>query len=534
MTTPGDSTEREPTAHPHPVRSRIAALAGMLAGALALGVSELLGTSLTGDGTLVSGVGSWFVNIGAASLKEVAIAVFGTHDKDALLIGIVLVCLGLSAAIGVLAARRAGYALAGFVLFGVIAVLAAASSSPAPIWVLVVSAVGAVVSGVPTLLALLAAAKPRPATTTAAQPAPAPSGEVTRRFVALSAGAVAVAAATGATGRRLSSAPTRSSAAALAARLPRPTRITPVPTEQPFTTAGLSEYVTPTKDFYRIDTALLVPKLDPQDWTLVIDGKVDRPLTLTYSELVAMATVSEPITMSCVSNEVGGDLVGNAVWQGVPLATLLAKVGVQSGGTQILGHSHDNFTAGFPTEVALDGRPAMVVVGMNGAPLPVEHGFPARIVVSGLYGYVSAVKWLTRIELTGLEEADGFWIPRGWSKLGPIKTQSRIDVPRAGDVLPAGPIDIAGVAWAPHTGITTVEVQVDDGPWQPAELGTAASNNTWVQWRLRWATPEPGTHTLSVRATDSTGTVQTTVVQDPQPSGATGLHRREITVRAGA
>ena len=311
--------------------------------------------------------------------------------------------------------------------------------------------------------------------------------------------------------------------------LPRTAAGTAVPATEPLSVPGLSPYVTPVDRFYRIDTALLTPRPDVRDWRLTVDGAVDRPVTLTYDELVGLATVSEPVTLSCVSNEVGGDLVGNAVWQGVPLATLLQRAGVQTAGTQILGHSVDGFTAGFPTELALDGRPALVAVGMNGEPLPAEHGYPARIVVAGLYGYVSAVKWLSRIELTGWDDADGYWIPRGWAKEGPIKTQSRIDVPRAGEVLKAGPVVVAGVAWAPTRGITAVEVRVDDGPWQRADVGAVASKNTWAQWRFGWDAT-PGTHTLGVRAIDGTGSVQVETPHEPAPDGATGVHRREVTV----
>ncbi|WP_143447856.1 molybdopterin-dependent oxidoreductase, partial [Kineosporia sp. R_H_3] len=321
--------------------------------------------------------------------------------------------------------------------------------------------------------------------------------------------------------------------APLAVDLPVTVSGTAVPSTEPLAVPGLSPYVTPVDRFYRIDTALLVPHPDARQWRLTVDGAVDRPVTLTYGDLLELATAAEPVTLSCVSNEVGGDLVGNALWQGVPLSTLLDRAGVRPGGSQILGHSLDGFTAGFPTALALDGRPALVAVGMNGEPLPAEHGYPARIVVAGLYGYVSAVKWLSRIELTGWDDADGYWIPRGWSKEGPIKTQSRIDVPRAGDVLTPGRVVVAGVAWAPTRGIRAVEVQVDDGPWERADVGAVASANTWAQWRWTWDATA-GTHTLAVRAIDGTGDPQVAAPHEPAPSGATGLHRREVTIRAAS
>ncbi len=275
--------------------------------------------------------------------------------------------------------------------------------------------------------------------------------------------------------------------------LPRPETSTPLPASTVPDIPGLTPYVTPNDDFYRIDTALSVPQVDVASWSLSIEGMVDRPFSITYDELVAMAETADVVTLQCVSNEVGGYLVGNAVWQGVPLATLLDRAGLQDGATQIVGRSVDGFTAGFPTEIGLDGRTALVAVGMNGEPLPALHGFPARLIIAGLYGYVSATKWLDAIELTTWEGFDGYWVPRGWSKEGPIKPASRIDVPRSGAKVAAGTQPIAGVAWAPTAGVQRVEVQVDDGSWREAELGEAASGNTWVQWYLDWDAA-PGEH----------------------------------------
>ena len=297
-----------------------------------------------------------------------------------------------------------------------------------------------------------------------------------------------------------------------------------------FDVPGLATYVTPNDDFYRIDTALSVPQVDVGSWSLFVEGMVDEPYALSYDELVAMSDVQELVTLSCVSNEVGGNLVGNAAWQGVRLETLLDRAGVQPGATQIVGRSVDGFTAGFPTEVGLDGRTALVAVAMNGEPLPAEHGFPARLVVAGLYGYVSATKWLDGIQLTTWEDFDGYWVPRGWSKEGPIKTASRIDVPRSGATIDPGPQPIAGVAWAPPGGIARVEVQVDDGEWIEARLGEPVSGNTWVQWLLEWDAT-PGEHRIRVRATDASGETQTEESAPPAPDGATGWHRRTVRVR---
>jgi hypothetical protein len=263
---------------------------------------------------------------------------------------------------------------------------------------------------------------------------------------------------------------------------------------------------------------------------LRIEGHVDAPFELTFDELVAMADFSDTVTLQCVSNNVGGNLVGNATWQGVQLSTLLDRAGVQPTGTQIVGRSVDGFTAGFPTELGLDGRTALVAVAMNGEPLPAEHGFPARLIVAGLYGYVSATKWLDAIELVPWEDFDGYWVPRGWSKEGPIKVASRIDVPRSGARVPAGQQAIAGVAWQPTLGIARVEVQVDDGPWIEATLGDVATGNTWVQWYVPWDATT-GDHRIQVRATNTAGETQTDERADPAPDGATGWHARTVTVR---
>ena len=293
--------------------------------------------------------------------------------------------------------------------------------------------------------------------------------------------------------------------------------------------AGIAPLITPNEDFYLIDTALSYPQVDPADWSLRIHGMVDREVEISFEELLDLGLVREQVTLSCVSNSVGGSLVGNAEWVGVPLATVLNQAGVQPGATQIVGRSVDRWTAGFPTEVAFDGRVALVAVQMNGEPLPISHGFPARLVVSGLYGYVSATKWLSDIELTTWESFDGYWIPRGWSKRGPIKTQSRIDVPRKSSVIDPGPTAIAGVAWAPSRAIEKVEVQVNEEPWVEAELSRETTINSWRQWMVTW-NATPGRHQVRVRATDGTGTTQTSDISNPAPDGATGWHT--IQVRA--
>ena len=294
------------------------------------------------------------------------------------------------------------------------------------------------------------------------------------------------------------------------------------------TVSGISPIVTPNPDFYRIDTALVIPSVDVNSWKLSISGMVDSPYTMTFRELIDMGLVETPVTLSCVSNKVGGNLVDNAVWRGVPLSDVLNRAGVQRGATQIVGRSVDNWNSGFPTEYAFDGRVALVAVAMNGEPLPREHGFPARLVIAGLYGYVSATKWLEEIRLTTWEGFDSYWVPRGWAKRGPIKTQSRIDVPRRDSRVRAGRVAVAGIAWAPTRSIERVEVQIDDGPWVAADLSNNMSVNSWRQWVYAWDAT-PGKHRIRCRATDGTGYTQTSEVRPPAPDGATGWHTIEVT-----
>jgi DMSO/TMAO reductase YedYZ molybdopterin-dependent catalytic subunit len=323
----------------------------------------------------------------------------------------------------------------------------------------------------------------------------------------------------------------RSGQAAQVPSVPAPgSTAAPLPAGARLDVPGITPLVTPNDTFYRIDTALLTPRVDAADWRLTVDGMVDRPFSLTYPELLEMPLVEQYVTIACVSNEVGGRLVGNALWRGARLRDLLDRAGVQPGATQIVGRAVDGWTAGFPTSwLEVEGREALVAVAMNDEPLPPAHGYPARLIVPGLYGYVSATKWLSNIHLTTWEGFDGYWVPLGWAKEGPILTQSRIDVPSDGAGLAPGPVAVAGVAWAPDRGISAVEVRVDDGGWQPAEISTPISDATWVQWLLRWEAT-PGSHTLRVRATDGTGEVQTDRQTRPAPDGARGHHTIRVQV----
>ena len=458
------------------VPNAVAAAAGVVSAAVALGVGEAV-TGLEGPGpSLVTAVGTEFIDRFAASLKDLAVRLFGTNDKPALVVGIVITSLLLGAISGIAAACRFVIGLVGFLGFGVVGLWAYLRDPLGTTSTGIAAAVAAVAAGVGSLAVLLRLAVRTSERvdvidviddgvdarrTTAVVDRVAAGGTIVtaprsqvdvgrprRREFLVGAAVLGVGAASAAVlGRRL-----RSSSSAEATRrsvaIPRPASSRPAPASQPFTVPGLSPYITPNTDFYRIDTALVIPQVDVETWRLDITGLVDRPFSLTYDDLLGLDAVEEAVTLQCVSNEVGGDLVDNAVWQGVPLAALLERAGVRNDASQIVGRSVDRWTAGFPTEIALDGRVALVAYAMNGEPLPTEHGFPARLVVAGLYGYVSATKWLREIELTTWDSFDGYWISRGWAKNGPIKTMSRIDVP-GGDRLAAGRTAIVGVAWAP-------------------------------------------------------------------------------------
>jgi DMSO/TMAO reductase YedYZ molybdopterin-dependent catalytic subunit len=289
----------------------------------------------------------------------------------------------------------------------------------------------------------------------------------------------------------------------------------------------VTPWVVPNADFYRIDTALSVPQVPKDSWSLHIHGMVDKEITLTFADLLQRPMIERYVTLSCVSNEIGGDLVGNALFQGVRFKDVLDEAGVQPGATQVVSRSVDGWTAGSPTAVVMDGRDALIAIAMNGEPLPPEHGYPVRLVVPGLYGYVSATKWVTEIELTRWEDFDAYWVPRGWAKEGPIKTMARIDRPSSKKSYTAdasGTIDIAGLAWAVHRGISKVEVSLDQGEWRECELAGVPSDDTWRQWRYRWAGAQSGEHEVRARAYDGSGEPQPEQPKSVAPDGAQGYH----------
>ena len=508
-----------------------AAISGMLAGGVALGLGELAGGLSSRIPSLVVAIGDVVVDWTPIQAVRKSIEIFGTNDKPALIIGIVVTALLVASLLGVVASTRRWVGVAGFIIFGSLGAWAGTRDPMVSDSGAVAVAIAAAAAGIGTLVLLLDALQnPRAAEASDTHEDPSTPTVDRRRFVTLAAGA-AVAGVASAVAGRLVGAGRNIEAARADVELPTGEQPA-IETPKGFSQAeypGLSPLITPNDDFYRIDTALSTPQVDPDGWRLRFSGMVDNPYEMSFDELVARSQVEQEITLSCVSNEVGGNLVGNARWLGVPLQDLLAEAGVQPGATQVVGESVDGFTVGFPTSVLDNARPALVAVGMNGEPLPAAHGFPARLVVSGLYGYVSATKWLTEVRLTTLEDFDAYWIPRGWAKQAPIKTQSRIDVPRDGRSLVPGTNAIAGVAWAPSRDITKVEVQVDDRPWVETRLGERLSQDSWRQWVYTWDA-EPGAHRIRVRATDGTGETQTESIQQPRPDGATGYHSIDVIV----
>ncbi len=533
-------------------------LIGLTAAGTGLAVAELTAAAVDRWQSPVLDVGDRVVDGAPRWLKDLAIDWFGTSDKTALLLGIATILAAYAALVGFLAlGRRAAPSLVGIAVFGLVGAWASQTTRrAAPPSAVVPSLVGAAAAGLVILLLrrVLQRADDTGETANAADvedvanatdatdagaarraprsSAPPSIAELTpsarRRFLAAAGLAAAGAVVVGASGRRLANT-TGASTSRTALTLPRPDRVlAPAPAGVTASVPGISPFFTPNREFYRIDTALTVPQVPAETWRLRIGGMVDRPLELSFDDLLRRELVEADITLTCVSNEVGGQLVGTARWLGVRLDRLLEEVGVDPAADQIVGRSVDGYTAGFPV-AALDGRDALVAIGMNGEPLPLEHGFPARLIVPGLYGYVSATKWLSEIELTTFDAFDQYWVERGWADRAPIKVQSRIDTPRGLATVAAGTVAVGGVAWAQTRGIDRVEVQVDEGEWVEAVLAEELNDVTWRQWSYAWAAT-PGRHTLTVRSTERGGPIQTPERSEPFPSGATGQHRIVVIV----
>ncbi len=540
-----------------PIRRRLAsrllpAFAGLASVLLGVGVAELVAAIAAPSASPVLVVGSLMIDWAPAWAKETAIALFGTGDKAALLTGIAIVLAIVSGAAGVLEQLKPPFGLLLFGaagVFGAGAALTRSGSSPVDIVPVAAATILAIVGLGFLLRKLDERPRPRPidpaslrataggsspatAATEAAAASRADAARLSRRrFLGLSAGAVVIGALSALGGYALEAGTRATTAARNALKLPAAAvKAAPVPAGAELDVPGLAKVVTPNAGFYRIDTALQIPQIDPNQWTLKVTGMVENPVTVTFAELLVFPLEESYTTLMCVSDEVGGDLIGNAKWLGYPIRNLLARAKPKSSADMVFSRSSDGFTASTPLSVLQDDRNAILAVGMNDEPLPLEHGYPVRMVVPGLYGYVSATKWVVELEVSRFADHSAYWTQRGWSPHGPVKIESRIDVPRDGLSVPPGTVVVAGVAWHQHTGIQSVEVRVDGGAWSQAELATAISADTWVQWKWEWDAPA-GNHRLEVRATDLHGMVQTAERVGTVPDGATGYHR--ISVRVG-
>lgn len=492
--------------------------AGASGVAVALGLTELFAGLSAAIPSAISAIGAVVVDVSPGWLESFAISAFGTADKAVLGIGIFVVALIIGWLLGRASTRTAIPIVAGFAIFAVIGIIAQLAEPGAEAGLVAITTLIATAVGLAVWYGMRESLTPGADSITDGD---VPS--INRRRLLLAVGAAAtVSVVTLSIGR--SKIRSRAEAQIAALELATPVESQPDPSlEHDFGLVGVPPIVVGNATFYRIDTALVVPSIDPEEWTLTVKGMVDNELVLSYQDLVDLPLVERYATLSCVSNQVGDRLVGNALWTGVLLTDVLEAAGVQDGADQIASRSVDGWSAGFPTELAFDGREPLIAVGMNREVLPANHGFPARLVVPGLYGYVSATKWLEEIELTTWDAFDGYWIPRGWSKEGPIKTQSRIDRPKSGNHIDAGAYTFGGVAWAPTLGIDRVEVQIDDGPWLETQLSVPLSDSSWVQWAIE-ADVSEGNHTLAVRATDGTGMTQSSERVAPRPDGAEGWH----------
>ncbi|GIG69265.1 molybdopterin-dependent oxidoreductase [Phytomonospora endophytica] len=494
------------------------ALTGLLAVFSGLALAELLAAVLSRPSPFLS-IGSTIIDATPTPLKEFAVREFGTADKPILLTTIAAAMVVLALVIGLLAAARPVIGLAGMAVFAIAgAVMALGRPTATAIDALPPVVGGLAAAGVLLLLRRLLHHEPE---------RPSIASLSNRRRFLIGAGAVIVTGGAAAAGARfISSAGAVGEQSRAQVRLPAPASpAAPLPEGSD----PIASFHTPNSDFYRVDTALSVPQIDAATWRLRVGGRVAREREYTFAELLARPLIERDITLVCVSNEVGGPYLGTARWLGVPLAELLAEAGVDADADQIVSTSVDGMTIGTPTRVVTDGRDAMLAVGMNGEPLPLTHGFPVRMLVPGLYGYVSACKWITGIELSRFDDFDPYWVRRDWAKEAPIKTSSRIDTPKALGKVPAGTTRVAGVAWAPHRGVTAVEVRVDNGAWQRATLASVPSTDTWRQWYLDWDAT-PGRHDITVRATDGGGEPQVEQRVTPFPDGATGWHSIAVRV----
>jgi DMSO/TMAO reductase YedYZ molybdopterin-dependent catalytic subunit len=560
-------------------RRGLGAITGVLAAAAALGVGQLVAGLTGANGSPVVAVGQLQIDHTPPWLKSFAISEFGSNDKLALVTGIFVVLAIFAAVVGAMAARRLAYGMAGLGVFAIIGLIAAVTRPTATVAsvlpTLAAAAVAAValrvlINRVPLATAagparednappgeLAAPASPgelaapdlpagvapfgesggaiRPSAEQGRDRlagAPGASGPVdpTRRSLLAASVATAGIAAVGGLGGRALAERSSVTTARAAVRLPKPTvPAPPLPPGVNLDIPGITPFITSNNNFYRVDTAIVLPQIDPSTWQLRIHGMVNREITITFDELLRRPLIEDYITLCCVSNPVSGPYISNALWLGASLASLLREAGIKAGADQLLCTSADGFTSGTPVQTVMDGRDALLAVAMNGQPLPVAHGFPVRMVVPGLYGYVSACKWLTDINVTTFASNVAYWSHQGWAQQAPIKTESRIDVPTGTNQLSPGRTAVAGVAWAQHKGIEAVEVRVDQGPWNQARLAAVPDLDTWRQWVWEWDATS-GNHVIEARATDKTGYTQTAVQAQPPPNGASGYPSVTVTV----
>jgi DMSO/TMAO reductase YedYZ molybdopterin-dependent catalytic subunit len=503
---------------------------GLVSGGVAIGTAQVAAGIVNPQASPIITVGQTTIDLTPEWVKSFAIRAFGENDKLVLLGGIAIVLATISALLGIASIRRQWVGVAGLLTFGAVGV-AAALSRPTGRWRDTIPVIVGVLAGLVALLGLrrsLFRSRRLAVERLPVSDGVQPPGLDRRRFLVAGAltavGAVIAGGVGNALARRF-----RADASRAAVRIPAPASRAVSPSGVGLSVPRLGPFFTPNDRFYRVDTALLVPSVMAEDWKLRVHGMVDREITLDYEQLLTRPLIERDITLACVSNPVGGRYVGNARWIGAPLLDLLQEAGVHPGADQIVTTAIDGFTIGTPTAVAMDGRDAMLAVAMNGEPLPLAHGFPVRMIVPGLYGYVSATKWLVDMELTTFGFFDPYWVQRGWAEQAPIKTMSRIDTPHPFLELSAGEVPVAGVALAQHRGIERVEVQIDDRPWAEAVLAAEDTIDTWRQWVYRWDAT-PGSHRLSVRARDRDGETQTAERVPPFPDGATGLHTINVRV----
>ncbi|MCW3492132.1 molybdopterin-dependent oxidoreductase [Microbacterium sp. SSM24] len=505
-----------------------AALAGVVSAGVFLAVAEVVALLVARQSSPILAVGSFVIDIVPQPLKEFAIATFGENDKPVLLGGLGLAVIIASAIAGLLQLWRPPLGIVALGIAGALSVAAIVTRAGATPFAWVPPVLGTVAGAV---VLWVTVARLRGWQHADAALDESGSGRLDRRVflqVLTIAGASALIAGVGA--RVANVATTSIAAVRRALRLPEPRTRVEVPADAEFDVPGISPLYTPNADFYRVDTALTVPSVDPATWRLTVDGLVDRKIELTFDDLVGMGLDEYSITLTCVSNEVGGELLGTAKWLGVPVRDILALAGPQGDSDMVLSHSIDGFTASTPLDALTDpGRDAILAVAMNGEPLPLEHGFPVRMVVPGLYGYVSATKWLTRLQLTTFAADEAYWTPRGYSAEAPIKFSSRLDTPRTGQAVPAGRVPLAGVAWAQTVGIERVEVRIDGGEWQTATLSAPVNDDTWVQWMLEWEAT-PGNYNVTVRAVNRDGDLQIEERAPIAPDGSTGWQRTLVRV----